>query len=352
MFKEYIGKKFGKLTITALDSLKKNGTPVFAVDCECGSTYLKCGLDKLVSGKTTDCGCSKRNIEMIGKRFGRLVVVEKTEQRKRRSVVWKCLCDCGNFFFAETRKLNEGKIKSCGCIIKERQHFAIGTPIYWCWNEMNNRCHSKRKDLFRIYGSRGISVCDEWNRKNPKGFSNFYDWAIVNGWSEEKLPNGRRKYTLDRIDNDKGYSPDNCRFVTDEIQTENKRNRQGMIYNGEYMLLTKIADINNIPRSVFSRRIRDGWTLEEAINMPIKKYVRKKHHIDGFLTRVESFDIYNISERQLRTLREQNKIRYKIQGNTYYYFKEYIIKLAEYCKDKKNKYLNKYKDFNINATVV
>ena len=352
MFEEYIGKKFGKLTITALDGLKKNGTPIFAVDCECGSTFLKCGLDRLESGKTKDCGCSKRDVDLIGFRSGRLLVVEKTDKRVRHHIVWKCQCDCGNVFYAQGRYLKRKEVVSCGCITKEKQHFAVGTPIHRCWSGMNIRCYNKNREGYNSYGGRGITVCPEWRGDNPKGFSNFYDWAIVNGWSEEKLPNGRRKYTLDRIDNDKGYSPNNCRFVTEDVQQENKRGRLGMVYNGEYMLLTKIADINNMPRKLFSARIRRGWTIEETLSKPITDSNRKAKHIDGYVTRKEAFAKYGISERQFRNNSLLDKIRYKIIKHTYFYLEEDIIKLSEYCKDKKNKYLNKYKDFNINATVI
>ena len=233
MFEEYIGKKFGKLTITALDGLKKNGTPIFAVDCECGNTYLKCGLDRLVGGKTKDCGCSKRSIDMIGKRFGRLVVVEKTEQRKKRSVVWKCKCDCGGEWFASSQDLNYGVVKSCGCIKKEKRHFATCEPIHRVWNTMIERCYNSNKNQFYLYGGRGIKVCDEWLGSNPKGFSNFYDWAIKNGYKEEILPNGRNKWTLDRIDPDKDYCPENCRWITNDDQQQNKRADKLFTYNGE-----------------------------------------------------------------------------------------------------------------------
>lgn len=235
MFKEYIGKKFGKLTITALDSLKKNGTPVFAVDCECGNSYLKCGLDKLVSGKTTDCGCSKRNIEMLGKRFGRLVVIDKTEQRKKRSVIWKCKCDCGGEWFASSQDLNYGTVKSCGCIQKEKQHFATHDPIHRVWNTMIERCYNPNKNQFYLYGGRGIGVCDEWRcgNGNVKAFSNFYEWSIAHGYKNERLPNGKSKYTIDRIDTDGDYCPENCRWVTNAEQQKNKRADKLFTYNSE-----------------------------------------------------------------------------------------------------------------------
>lgn len=235
MFEEYIGKKYGNLTITAFDSLKKNRTPVFAVACDCGNTYLKTGLDRLESGKTKDCGCAKRNINLIGKRYGRLLVREKTDKRKKRSVVWKCLCDCGNEHFATSRDLNYGTVKSCGCIIKEKQHFATCEPIHRVWNTMIERCYNPNKNQFYLYGGRGIKVCAQWrcDNGNVKAFSNFYDWAIANGYRAEKSPNGKAKYTIDRIDPDGDYCPENCRWITNKEQQQNKRADKLFTYNGE-----------------------------------------------------------------------------------------------------------------------
>lgn len=233
MFEEYIGKKFGKLTITALDGLKKNGTPIFAVDCECGSTFLKCGLDRLESGKTKDCGCSKRDVDLIGFRSGSLLVIEKTDKRVNRHTVWKCKCDCGSIFYTEGRRIKSGMVVSCGCIMKDRQHFATHRPIHRVWNTMIERCYNSNKNQFYLYGGRGIKVCDEWLGSSPKGFSNFYDWAIKNGYKEEILPNGRNKWTLDRIDPDKDYCPENCRWITNDDQQQNKRADKLFTYNGE-----------------------------------------------------------------------------------------------------------------------
>lgn len=233
MFEEFIGKKFGKLTITAFDSLKKNSTPVFAVDCECGSTFLKCGLDRLESGKTKDCGCSKRNTNLIGKKFGRLLVIEKTDKRIRRSTVWKCQCDCGNEIEVSSHDLIVRK--SCGCIMKEKEHFATHESIHRVWNTMIERCYNPNKNQFYLYGGRGIKVCKEWlcDNGNVKAFSNFYEWAIKNGYKDEVLSNGINKYTIDRIDSDGDYCPENCRWITNKEQQNNKRADKLFTYNGE-----------------------------------------------------------------------------------------------------------------------
>lgn len=231
MFEEYLGKKYGNLTITKFDSYKKNGTPVFAVTCDCGNTYLKTGIDRLELGKTKDCGCSKRNANLTNKKFGRLLVLEKTDIRAKRHIVWKCKCECGNEVYVSTHDLIEKK--SCGCIMRDKQHFATHRPIHRVWNTMIERCYNSNKNQFYLYGGRGIKVCNEWLGNNPKGFSNFYDWAIKNGYKEEVLPSGRNKWTLDRIDPDKNYCPENCRWITNKEQQQNKRADKQFSYKGE-----------------------------------------------------------------------------------------------------------------------
>ena len=342
-----VGEKYGKLTITEFLHLKSNGIPVYSCTCECGYKRLKVGFDRLAKGITTDCGCSKRDRDLLGQRFGRLLVVRKTEKRQKRHIVWECLCDCGNTFYCAGQRLNSNRIVSCGCKSKEKQHFACSLPIHKCWDTMITRCTNKNSDSYNLYGARGITVCDEWIGKNPKGFSNFYDWAMANGYSDEKLPNGRRKYTLDRIDNDKGYSPDNCRFVTEKEQQENKRNRLYICYNGENMLVTKVAEINGINKRVFSSRIASGWDIEKAIKTPIRTFSKKRKHIDGYLTRTEALEKYGITERQLCGFHNREIIEIKKVGNTYFYLESHIKQLSEYNKKFPNKYYQRYKNFTV-----
>ena len=347
MFEEYKGKRFGNLTITSFDSFKSNGNPLFNVSCDCGNVFLKVGLEKLVSGEVKDCGCSKRNCNLIGKKYGRLLVIEKTEKRSKRSIVWKCQCDCGNFCYVSSRALNYGTVKSCGCLKKEKEHFATNLPIHKMWGSMLNRCYNSNNESYYLYGARGIKVCDEWLGSNPKGFANFYNWAMANGYSDEKLPSGRAKYTIDRIDNEKGYCPENCRFVTNDVQTENKRNRIKVWYKGEYVLATKVADMNSVEKSLFCARIRRGYSVHDALTIP-KKIVKKSvRHKEGYFTKREIFDKYKITQKQIRHIIKNNKISYIIEKNTYFFLEEHIKKLSEHLKGFSKKYCKKYKDFNL-----
>lgn len=126
---------------------------------------------------------------------------------------------------------------------------------------------TKRIINYKNYGGRGITVCDEW-RDDVQA---FYDWAMKSGYKEELLPNGRSKWTLDRIDVNGNYEPSNCRWATVIEQANNRRKNHFITYNGETLTIAQIAIKYGIKSSVLSWRIRDGWDIKRAIETPIKK---------------------------------------------------------------------------------
>lgn len=174
------------------------------------------------------------NVNLIGKTFGRLKVIDNgkivksNDGRSRR--YWVCICECGNIAEVETSKLTSGHTKSCGCIAKERiskvnyKNGLSQSRIYRTHRNMINRCYNKNVDMYYCYGAKGITVCDEWKNKET-GFQNFYDWAIHNGYTDE--------LTIDRIDVAKGYCPENCRWITMDEQANNKNNTKRLKINGE-----------------------------------------------------------------------------------------------------------------------
>ena len=169
--------------------------------------------------------------DLTGKRFGRLVVVgyygKKTCGNQKKST-WLCNCDCGNQTIVGIGELRDGGTQSCGCIQKEfagslnRTHNLSGKcgRLYPLWKSVKYRCYCKTSKDYANYGGRGIVMCDEW--KND--FLVFYNWAISNGYKEEKTDKGLNILTLDRIDVNGNYEPSNCRFVTNAVQALNKRN--------------------------------------------------------------------------------------------------------------------------------
>ena len=184
--------------------------------------------------------------DMTGRRFGRLTAKEFAGMNYRHSATWLCVCDCGNTKIVDGSDLRKGAVRSCGCLDKEahitrpnhRVHGMNGTRINRIWRAMKARCANKND---KNYGGRGIIVCDEWNK-----FDAFYKWAIENGYNE--------CLSIDRINPDGNYSPDNCRWSTSSEQSNNKRNNKRLTINGETHNITEWAKIAGISYQTIWKR--------------------------------------------------------------------------------------------------
>ena len=185
---------------------------------------------------------------LVGQRFGRLVVLEDTKIMvpKRTQTYQKCLCDCGNIVIVPKSYLKSEHTRSCGCWVKEMHttHGLSQSRIYKVYSGMKKRCYDKNHKLYNRYGGRGITVCDEW----AKDFMNFYNWSMVNGYQDN--------LTIDRIDNDKGYSPDNCRWVTMLEQAQNTSKNVNITYKGKTQTISAWSRETGIPQNTISRRFR------------------------------------------------------------------------------------------------
>lgn len=269
------GKNFGRLT--AVYPIVEKGKRKWFCHCSCGKTTIV-ATSKLTSGHTQSCGCLQRErtseasrIDLLGRQFGRLTVIKygRTDHGK---AMWKCHCICGNDVIVASENLIQGKTKSCGCIRKEKtaklkySHGLHGHPLYRCWRNMLDRCQNPKNKEFNRYGGRGINVCEEW-----KKFKNFYHWAIKHGYSED--------LTIERVDNDLGYNPQNCIWADRYTQSRNRSDNHYIEFNGEKKILKDWADETGISESLIRHRLAAGWNVKEALNR--KNTDNENHCLSG-----------------------------------------------------------------------
>lgn len=203
---------------------------------------------------------------LTGKRFSMLTVVS-FDHCERKQRYWKCKCDCGNYTIVSTGKLNNGEVKSCGCLRaienKSRaKHNMSRSRIYSIYHSMIKRCYSINCASYPRYGGRGITVCDNWLDKTS-GFENFYAWACASGYAEH--------LSLDRINVNDGYSPQNCRWATAKEQANNRTNTPHITYNGLTKTPAEWAAIYHIDRQVILNRYKKGLREKELFSYTAKK---------------------------------------------------------------------------------
>lgn len=206
-------------------------------------------------------GKGQRPLDIAGQRYGLLVALRPTDERLRKSVVWECVCDCGGRKFASSSCLRKGSPKSCGCAAQvpppiRVKHGMFGHPLYKTWEGMMARCYNENNKDFYLYGGRGIKVCERWH--DPGNFAK----------DMSPRPNGR---TLDRVDNSRGYGPDNCRWATSMEQHANKRNNKLFTIDGETLHQREWCRRYGIPVSTFTNRLNEGLEPLTALTMPSRR---------------------------------------------------------------------------------
>ena len=196
-------------------------------------------------------------IDLTGKRFGRLTVEGRAENKSGHTA-WNCKCDCGNTCVVQGYLLTKAKTRSCGCLQQETRksmhviHKMSETKIYRAWVEMKRRCSNPNCDAYARYGGRGIKICKEWS----ENFQTFYDYV-------SKLPHyGEKGYSLDRIDDNGNYEPCNVRYASAKLQASNTRRNITVEYNGEQMTLSQAAELSGIKIQTLWRRYKHGDTGE------------------------------------------------------------------------------------------
>ena len=201
-------------------------------------------------------------IDLTNQSFGRLTAINFAYSKNGRAF-WHCKCECGNEKDVSTKDLRRGTIKSCGCLRREitskrqKTHGSTETRIYHIWTTMKRRCETAKTGKMRKdYLDRGIIVCNEWH-----DFSVFQKWAYSNGYTD--------KLTIDRINNDGNYCPENCRWVDILTQENNKRNNVRLTYNNKTQTIAQWAREIGMKYNTLAERLRKGWSVEAAITMPV-----------------------------------------------------------------------------------
>lgn len=201
--------------------------------------------------------------EMLGMRVGKLTVIERVEDHYypsgRHDAQYRCRCECGNEVIVLGIHLRSGHTTSCGCYRKETTskarsaHRMTNTRLYRIWKGMKQRCLNSNHPNYNIYGGRGIRVCQEW----ADNFQNFMEWAVANGYSDN--------LSLDRIDVNGNYSPDNCRWVTQKEQCNNTRRNINITIQGETHTLKEWTEKLELNYGTVSCRIERGWDPIRAL---------------------------------------------------------------------------------------
>lgn len=191
----------------------------------------------------------------INSKFGKYTVLECSHVSKNGHRKYLCRCDCGKEKIVFGSNLIRGHSTSCGCA--KIKHGLEKTRVYSAWREMMRRCYNTKSNTYERYGNRGITVCDEWHDIN-----NFL----------KDMGQPQKGQSIDRIDNDKGYSKENCRWATSREQARNRRSNRLIEYKGKIKPLIEWAEIYQIDYQLLWQRITKlKWDIEKALNQPVRK---------------------------------------------------------------------------------
>jgi hypothetical protein len=258
------GQVFGELTV-----LRRNGTHVtpsggkkamWLCECSCGVRKVIAG-ESLRRGHSKSCGCSNV-LSLEGKKYHRLTVLEKVvrEEKSNTGTKFKCLCDCGAILEISGSHLKSGHTKSCGCYKSEKiseiktKHGNAKkgklTKEYHTYHGMIARCTYEAHRGSKHYLKRGIDICARWK----ESFENFL---------EDMGPAPSKMHSIDRIDNTKGYSPENCRWATSTEQARNKSNNRMVAWEGKQVTLAELAEILGKPYKQVQYRLNRGYSLTD-----------------------------------------------------------------------------------------
>lgn len=207
----------------------------------------------------------------IGKVFNRLTVMEIIKVPNHHTKA-RCKCVCGNEKIINIQYLESGHTKSCGCYREEKgvingkktkKHGYVGKKLYYVHQSMIARCENKNHHAYKDYGGRGISVCEEWH-----DMEKFAKWAENNGYKDG--------LSIDRINNNGNYCPENCRWATRKEQGNNRRTTRTFLYKGKILNVSDILEMTGMSRGTFHSRLHNGWSIEKIIETPVNNNLSRR----------------------------------------------------------------------------
>lgn len=206
---------------------------------------------------------SKLN-DLVGGKYGRLTVIERAGSTVHKKALWRCRCDCGKEVVVIGSHLLKGNTNSCGCYKSDKtsermsSHKKSKTRLYHIWKNMRQRCENPNKPDYLYYGGKGVIVSESWSE-----YSSFEKWALANGYANN--------LTIDRINVNGNYCPENCRWVTMTEQARNMSRNRIITYKGESHCLSEWGEMLGISAKVLGHRINTyGWSIERAFTTPVR----------------------------------------------------------------------------------
>ena len=273
----YVGQKRGRLLVKR-EIIGKRPRQYECL-CDCGNTIIRTHAS--LSAGTSSCGCATLKTQKeykqihIGDTFGDLLVREIVSTRPE---VYLCECLCGQHVQVRGKDLRLGRKKNCGNHKPISKWRGYGEEekeerLHKIWYGMLYRCFNPQSQKYTLYGGRGIGICNDWLKEPNK----FVEWSLASGY-EIGL-------SIDRIDNNKGYSPDNCRWIMREKQSGNRRTNAVFFYNGERLTAAEASRRTGLKYSTILKRIRSGWDPESILTLPISNLplrTRVKNNLKGY----------------------------------------------------------------------
>ena len=232
--------------------------------------------------------------DLTGRKFGNLTAIEYVGAKKHSyNAIWRFQCDCGETVECVGTQVTRGIKTTCKTCGKKRgdakvtRHGLWNHPVYGLWRRMIQRCYNPRNASYAWYGGRGISVCDEWQRRPDE----FMQWALSHGYT--------KGLSLDRIDIDGNYCPENCRIATPKEQANNRSNNTFVEARGEMLTAKQLSERYEIPYSSVLYRIKCGWPVERIISEPLHSHDKTYLVYGEMLTTVEGEEIYGVPRKTI-----------------------------------------------------